>query len=206
MRREKGTQRPWVILCLALLLVPAVCAGFRRSGALTLRRAMDCAQFLVAGVVIDTEEFDPRTSDRVSLIRVDRVLFGEVSDGDTLSVAWSTGRDVSDGGVVRVMSDPGPQLSALTDIRLWLLGERHGHLECATSSIQITDPGAFGDSAVSVMSLYLERAREAATLESRSAADSYLAQLYGCDRERGELIRRALIGYLAGRIDASSEE
>jgi hypothetical protein len=188
------------LLGLALLLAPTVCFGLEVAGPYPLQLCTDVTELLVVGTVVGTEDFDPDSSGRVSLVEVRRCLYGDVAEGDTLPVSWRTGREVQADGGVLYTSPSGPHLSTVVGLHIWLLVDADGEFRCSGHPIPVAR------SAQSRMREYLEWVQVPRIPYGGLAKDPAVARAQGLDPQTGDVIRGLLASYLAGYLDAQSAE
>jgi len=81
----------------------------------------------IVGRVIGTEPFSVYEWERTSLLVVEAVIFGAVSEGDTVKVAWRSNRcDNPDGSYSEIVCGGGSQLSELEgQALLWMISGRN---------------------------------------------------------------------------------
>jgi hypothetical protein len=151
----------------------------------------DYTQLLVAGEVVGTLDFDPGMSERVSLIRVDSSLYGDVGAGDTLLVNWRTGRRVHEDGTTSYSSEPGPQVSELTAPHIWFLMGGEDGLWCAGYPLHLSS------TTTSKLERYLGWAQQPRVPYAGAISDSTVARKVGLDPVRGDDVRAKLTEYLS---------
>ena len=178
-------------LAAALAVMPAIGSACRSARtAYSLMLSADVSELVVVGELVATESFNPYRGARVSHIRVGHAIYGEVATGDTLSVAWSTGRDIDENGNGTITTAPGPQLADFIGPHIWLLVRVNDELRSAG------DPLTLDPTARSELQQYLEWARTARIPYVAGLSDLDVARRNGFDPERGDLVRRALAEYL----------
>jgi hypothetical protein len=83
------------------------------------------SDIIVVGTVVDTEDFDPQSSDRVSRVELSAVLYGAVGSVDTIRVHWrSSSHSIAMGPYEQLWVEGSPlriREAADTPI-LWVLG------------------------------------------------------------------------------------
>jgi hypothetical protein len=110
---------------LSVLLLLSLCGASQatsRSRPYAERVARSAA--IVVGTVVDTEDFDPADSRRVSIVLVSSVIYGDVpvAAGKWLCVVWQSSWTRSRDGITTDRSDPGPDLARTTgQPMIWLL-------------------------------------------------------------------------------------
>jgi hypothetical protein len=160
----------------------------------------DCADHLVVGGVVATQQRDSDWGNRVSFLRVDEVLFGPATVGDTLAIAWRTRRGDLGDGWGSITSEPGPQLSGLAGPHVWLLVDVDEDLSSSWSPLFLSRASR------ETIEKYLEWARAPRRPYAGTMSDPEKARARGYDPERGDVVRAALAAYLAGYLEALDDE
>ena len=112
---------------LVAVAVLATCTEASDASRISLGYAEELAEsdIIVVGTVVDTEDFEPHSSDRVSRVELSAVLYGAVGSVDTIRVHWrSFTRIIQRGPYEQLWVEdtwPGTQEAAGTPV-LWVLG------------------------------------------------------------------------------------
>ena len=189
-------MRPLCFLVLLLSLAAAPCVAYRSMGPYELMLLADYSDYLVVGEVVGTEDFDSGKSARVSLVRVQNVLFGDVAAGDTLSVHWRTAQESLGDGYMRITTEPGPQLSRAVGPHVWLVLDVNGELRSGGDPIRLSPASRSG------IAKHLEWAEAPRRPYAGTISDPEKAREHGLDPQTGDVIRQLLAAYLAGYLAA----
>ena len=80
------------------------------------------SDLIVVGRIQRATDVDLRSQDRVSYLRLNRVLYGDAAAGDTLQVYWRFPGTMTDDGWMSFFERGGPDLDAFADRpAVWLL-------------------------------------------------------------------------------------
>ena len=80
------------------------------------------SDLIVVGRIQRATDVDVQSQDRVSSLRLNRVLYGDAAVGDTLQVYWRFPGTMTDDGLILVVEGAGPDLDAFADRpAVWLL-------------------------------------------------------------------------------------
>jgi hypothetical protein len=185
-----------------LLILASVSPLFAREigGASGLQLCLDLTDYLIVGVVVSTDEYEPSVRRRVSRIEIQRCLYGGLAIGDTLAVEWSAEHVMWADGSGTTRIPPGPQLSELAGPHAWLIMQHEGRTRC------ICDPIPVGPSARAAIVKQLDWARRERNPYGGKLADPEQQRARGIDVAAGDSLRVVLAAYLAERLDAAEGE